>query len=283
MDTDTDLKALADLTDAVQRAKQAGGMLDRLQAEVNELSRIRREAVEEMIGRGMSHAQIAEALGVSRGRVSQLTKAGPPPERAFWGTDTLTVAIGGKLEAATKVSGDPGPVVAQEDFQAYLDLSESVKAMGLSTTHEVIQPPGMVRLNRDNLVVICGPRLSPLIAQVVEADPVISFDKDASGWYLKDRETGTVYRSPMDHGEPADIGYVSRLPRPDARGTFLYIAGIHAMGSSGVIHYLDGHLTEVYREVKTRRFSALIRSEFDPETRKTTGSGLVTPLYAHGG
>lgn len=235
-----------------------------------------------MIASGMSHGQIAEALGVSRGRVSQLTKAGPPPERAFWGTDVLTVALGGKLEAPKKASGQPGPVLAQEDFQAYLDVSESVKAMGLDTVYEIIQPPGMVRPNRDNLVVICGPRLSPLIAQVIEADPIISFGHDDQGWYLNDREAASIYRSPMDEGKPSDVGYLARFPRPDARGTFVYIAGIHAMGSNGVIHYLDQHLAEVYREVKTKRFSALIQCEFDPDTRKVSSSNLLTPLYTHG-
>lgn len=154
--------------------------------------------------------------------------------------------------------------------------------MGLGTVHEIIQPPGVVRLNRDNLVVICGPRLSPLIAQVIEADPIIAFDHDDQGWYLSDRESGSVFRSPMDSGQSADIGYLARLPRPDARGTFLYIAGIHAMGSSGVIHYLDHHLTEVYREVRVKRFSALFRCEFDPATRKVSSSSLITPLYTHG-
>jgi transcriptional regulator with XRE-family HTH domain len=279
---DADLKALANVPDAAERAKEAGALLDRYQAALAELSRIRREAVEELIAGGMSHAQIAEALGVSRGRISQLTKAGPPPERAFWGTDVLTVALGGKLEAPKKASGTPGPVLAQEDFQAYLDLAESVKPMGLGTVYEIIQPPGMIRLNRDNLVVICGPRLSPLIAQVIEADPIIAFGHDDHGWYLNDRQTSTTYRSPMDDGGASDIGYVARFPRPDARGTFLYIAGIHAMGSNGVIHYLDQHLAEVYRDVKTKRFSALIQSEFDPETRKISSSNLITPLYVHG-
>jgi hypothetical protein len=278
---DNELKTLAEMPDAVQRAKAAAGLLDRFQSVVGELSRIRREAVEEMIATGMSHGQIADALGVSRGRVSQLTKAGPPPERAFWGTGALTVALGGKLEASKKASGQPGPVLAQEDFQAYVELSASVKTMGLGSDYEVIPPPGLVRLNRDNLVVICGPRLSPLIEQVIEADPIIRFEHDEQGWYLKDHRTAEIYRSPMDDGTPSDIGYLARFQRPDARGTFIYIAGIHAMGSSGVVHYLDQHLTEVYREVKTKRFSGLIRCEFDPDTRKVSASSLVTPLYQH--
>ena len=280
---DPDIKALSDIPDAADRAREASGLLDRYQATLGELSLIRREAVEDMIASGMSHAQIAEALGVSRGRVSQLTKVGPPPERVFWGTDTLTVALGGKLEAPKKASGKPGPVLAQEDFQAYLDLSRSTKAMGLDSVYEIVQPPGMIRLNRDNLIVICGPRLSPLIAQIIEADPAIQFGSDDQGWYLTDRNSGKLYRSPMDDGENRDVGYFARFSRPDGRGTFVYIAGIHAMGSNGVIHYLDQHLPEVYREVKTRRFSGLIECEFDSETRHIMSSNLITPLYAHGG
>lgn len=279
---DPDIKALADEPDPTGRARQASQLLDRYQATLNELSRIRREAVEEMIGAGMSHSQIADALGVSRGRVSQLTKAGPVSERAFWGTDTLTVALGGKFEALKDASGEPGPVVAQEDFQAFISLTESVKAMGLATSQEIIPPTGIVHLNRDNLVVICGPRLSPLIAQILESDPVLAFERDSDGWYLIDRQSGKTYRSPMDTGGVSDIGYVARLPRPDARGNFIYIAGIHAMGSGGVIHYLDANLPEVYRDVRTRRFSALVKCEFDASTRKVVASELVTPLYGHG-
>ena len=37
----------------------------------------------------------------------------------------------------------------------------------------------------------------------------------------------------MDNGEMCDFGYLGRLPRPDGRGTFLYIGGIHAAGTSG--------------------------------------------------
>ena len=36
-------------------------------------------------------------------------------------------------------------------------------------------------LNRDNLVVICGPRLSPIIAQVLASDPNLGFAHDDQG------------------------------------------------------------------------------------------------------
>jgi hypothetical protein len=272
-------RELTELTDPVTRAQRAGELLPHYQSVVTEMSRIRREAVQELIDRGLSHAEIATKLGVSRGRVGQLTTSGPPPERAFFGTDRLTVAVGGKLEAPKDASGEQGRVVAQEDFDAYLHLSELAKGLKLETTHEVVPLGGMIRLTRDNLVVICGPRLSPLIAQILESDPNLGFERDDQGWYLIDRQTGTIFRSPADSDQPGDIGLLARLPRPDMRGSFVYIAGIHAIGASGVIHYLEHHLAEVYKEVKTRRFSTLVQCEYDDATREVTSSKRVTPLY----
>jgi hypothetical protein len=137
----------------------------------------------------------------------------------------------------------------------------------------------MVDLNRDNLVVICGPRLSPIIAQVLASDPNLGFAHDDQGWYLVDHVTGTTYRSPRDHAESADYAYLGRLPRIDGRGTFLYFAGIHAPGNSGAMHYLEGHLEELYGEVRTGRFSTIIACRFDPDSHQVTSSERVTPLY----
>jgi hypothetical protein len=56
---------------------------------------------------------------------------------------------------------------------------------------EYIQLGGNVDLNRDNLVVICGPRISPLIAEVLKSDPVLQFERDDSGWFLIDKRPAT--------------------------------------------------------------------------------------------
>jgi hypothetical protein len=271
-----EIQALRDVADPIQRAKRAGELLTVHQEAVAELSRIRREAVEELRAGGMTQAEMASALGMTRGRISQLLSAGPPPERAFLGTSPLIVALGGKVEAGKK---RPGPVVAQEDVNAYEQLRDLAESMKLETTYEVIPPPGMVRLNRDNLIVICGPRLSPLIAQVLESDPNLGFHEDEDGWHLLDHRTGQTHRSPMDADEAGDVGYLGRLPRPDGKGAFLYIAGIHAVGAGGVVHYLRQHLPDLYRELRTRRFSTLIRCDFDPDSRAVLRSERLTPIY----
>ncbi|MFD8978907.1 hypothetical protein [Streptomyces sp. NPDC059564] len=128
---------------------------------------------------------------------------------------------------------------------------------------------------------VCGPRLSPIIAQVLEGDDNLRFQKDRA-WHLVDLKTEEVYRSPMDEdGSAGDVGYLARLPRLDGRGTFIYIAGIHAIGANGVVHYLENHLAELYREVRTRRFSTLISCRYDPKTQEVLESKRVSPIYRH--
>lgn len=270
------VKSLAAVKDPLRRAREAGELAAQYQSAITELSRLRREALEELVAQGLSQSQIGEKLGMTRSRVGQLLATGPKAERAFLGAGTLTIAVGGKLEAkATK----PGPVVAQEDFQAYEALQQLARAFQLETEYEVIAPPGMINLNRDNLIVVCGPRLSPLIAQLLASDQHLGFEKDDSGWYLADRTEDKIYRSPMDDGESGDYAYLGRLQRLDGKGTFLYIAGIHAVGAAGVVHYLDNHLAELYRDIKTRRFSTIIRCTFDEGTRRIESSKRVSPLY----
>lgn len=276
------IKELRAVPDALTRAKSAGELANRFQAAATEASRIRKEAIEELTTTGgMTQAQLAQHLGMTRSRIGQLLKTGPKVERAFFGAGSkLIVAVGGKMEAKPR---NPGPVVAQEDFQAYEAFQRMARGLEFETDYEVIQPPGLVNLNRDDLVVICGPRLSPLIAQVLESDSHLGFGQDDEGWHLVDRTADSLYRSPMDEGALIDYAYLGKLPRLDGRGTFLYIAGIHAVGAAGVVHFLDSHLGELYREVKAERFSTIIECAFDGETRRVTSSKRVAPVYRQNG
>jgi hypothetical protein len=175
------------------------------------------------------------------------------------------------------------PAVAQEDFAAFNALADLARDLQLGAEVEYIQLGGNVDLNRDNLVVICGPRISPLIAEVLKTDPVLQFERDDSSWFLTDQSTGYTYHSPSDDPAqpPGDVAYLSRQARPDGNGSFILLTGIHAVGSSGVIHYLTRELADLYEQVGIRRFSTLIASGFDPATRSITSSRRITPLYLH--
>jgi hypothetical protein len=273
-----DVQKVLEIADPVDRAREAGRVMEDFGKGVEELSRARREALDELLRSGKTQSEVGALIGVSRARISQLLRQGPAPERAFLGFDSLTVVLAGKVESGRH---DPQPVVAQDDLVAYDHLSRLAKTLSLETTYEVVATGGFVRLNRDNLIVFCGPRHAPNVREVLESDDAIAFEQDDSGWFLVDRRTGQTYRSGMDAGQPRDFAYLARLPRPDGKGTFLYAAGIHAVGENGAVHYLEHQLADMYRELKTRRFSALIECEYDPnsETREIVSSRLVTEYY----
>lgn len=263
--------------DKLTRAKRASELVTLRQEQGAEASRVRRELLTELVADGYSQGDLARALGMTRGRVGQLLTSGPKPERALLGTGALTVAVGGKWEAQ-KVN--PSAVISAEALAAYQLIADTAAAYDLRAEYEVVPPPGMVRLNRANLVVLSSPRLLPLVGQVLEADANLGFSSGGQGWYLTEQATGQIYRSPSDSGEPADYGYIGRLPRPDGKGTFLYLAGIHAMGTLGAVHYLTNNVDELYQEVKSRRWSALIACRYDADTREIESTERITPVYA---
>lgn len=219
----------------------------------------------------------------SRSRVSQLLSAGVRPERVFLGTGKLIVAIGSKKEAGK--NQNPGDVISTEALGAFEVLGELARTVGLDAANETVPPPGLVDLNRPNLVVLTNPRLLPFLSQVMGADPHIRylFD-DASGWYLTDQTAGVEYRAPEGRPEPFDYGYIGRLPRPDGKGTFLYLAGTHAPGTLAAAKYVAENLPDLYKELKARRFSTVIKCTYkEGKTRTITSIERVAPLYKHEG
>ena len=72
-----EIEAVRELEDPLKQAQQASELLNRYQAAVTQLSRVRREAIEQLIAQGMTKAQLADNLGMTRARVGQLLAAGP--------------------------------------------------------------------------------------------------------------------------------------------------------------------------------------------------------------
>lgn len=282
IDAEVVLARVTAAEDPIERIKNAGAAIAEIQSLTAELGRLRREEVEELKAAGMSQNAIARKAGLTSARMSQVMNSAPAPERAFFGVkiDPIIAAVAEKREGE---KAKPGPVVSIDDMKAYDSLRILVEDLGLKSSYEVVKPPGLIRLNRNGLVVICGPRHSTTIAELLESDDKLKFKKDESGWFLVDNEQNTVYRSPEDSDEPGDIAYFGRLPRPDQKGHFLYIAGIHAAGAAGVVHYLNNELGWLYREVRHRRFSMLIQCRYDPDTHAIISSERITPVYRHEG
>src|SRR6266700_6559776 len=82
---------IAKISDPFELLRAATGRLGEAQQEVTELARLRRKVIQDLHAQGLSYAQIAEAAGLSRGRIHQIRHTGPAPEGAFLGTGAVTV------------------------------------------------------------------------------------------------------------------------------------------------------------------------------------------------
>jgi hypothetical protein len=269
------VKRISDLRDPFEQLRQATAGISAAQEEVTELARLRRKIIQELRDRGLSFAEIAEQAGLTRGRIHQIRHQGPRPEGAFLGSGAVIIATPLKQEAIKA-----RPVVAIEDVHATQRLSDLARSLRLEPTSETIPVGGRFDLNRPNLVVISGPRISTSIAQVLAQDPVLQFERAADGpWTLVDRRSGEVFRSGQDSDPPrnSDVAYLGRLPRLDGRGSLIVFTGIHPQGSLGVVDLLCNRIGELYEEVGTDNFSMLIGTEYDPSSQEPVRVEILTP------
>ncbi|MFD3689014.1 sigma-70 family RNA polymerase sigma factor [Nocardiopsis sp. NPDC058631] len=269
---------IAEIEDPFELLRAATERLAEAQQEVTELSRLRRRLIQDLHSQGMSYAQIAEKAGLSRGRIHQIRHTGPAPEAAFLGVGTVTVA--------TPLRHDPlkgRPVLSLDDMATGQALEDLVRSFDMQTVSDHVSVDGVIDLNRPNLVVVCGPAMSEAMRNAYDTDPVLRWER-TDAWQLTDTRTGQSYRSgqEMDPQELMDVAYVGRLARPDGQGTFLAIAGIHPQGSRGVAHFLNREIASLWGQVRDERFSALVRTVYDPATNEPEHTELITPVYHHG-
>jgi hypothetical protein len=274
-----DIDAVERMDDPAARARAATELLSRYQAAVNRLARIRRRAIAELRAAGLSYAQVGEALGVTRGRVAQLRLAANVVEQAFFGGAAVTIATPLRTVEAGR------PVIAQEDFEAAMALVRFLDGIDIETSLAQVAPDGTIDFGPDALVVICGPKSSPVVADLIAADPGLDFLPDESGrWVVTERASGRVFSSPIDAELPADedYAYVARLRRPDGR-PFILIAGIHAVGSLGAAHYLTqpANVHALQADVGSHLFSAVVHSAFTRPPLAVTASDLALPPVVH--
>jgi hypothetical protein len=274
-----EIERLAALDDPDALLQEVTKRMAQAQREVTELARLRRRVIEQLHGQGRSYAQIAEAAGLSRGRIHQLRHRGPAPEGAFLGVGGIVIATPLKQEA-----GNARPVVAVEDFTAAQRMADLARTMQLDVDFEQVPLDGDIDLDRPNLIAICGPRLSEAVAEVLAQDPFIQFERADDGpWTLHDRSTGKQYRSGSDSTPPRswDAAYLGRLPRPDGHGLVMIFTGIHPPGTLGVVHLITTEITSLYDQVGAGPFSTVVGVDYAPDANEPVSVELLTPLYRH--
>lgn len=275
------------ITDPIERARRFTELIDDLGTATNLASEDRQKALTEALEH-MTPAKIADALGLTRARVSQMLKArtGIPPERALLAPSAgrVTFAVVEKRDAE---GGQP--VISVKSRVALTKLEELASSMGLETTEERVPPPGLLDLNQDNLVILIGPRVSSLIAQVVASDPAIQWRRDKRGhWYLVDVKTGENFHSDFDEGwtpthggERNCIAHIGRIRRPDGHGSFLYLGGAHSAGTAGAAEVFTREFSSIWEQAKRSNWSAVVLTKVG-EDGEVLSAELATPIYVHG-
>lgn len=263
--------------DPLIRARRATDLVALYQQRSIELARLRRTAIEEAVRkRGITYTAAAQAAGISKGRVSQLRKSGPPAARILFGVGPVTVAL-----PTREMPDRTMPVISAEDSMAAEHMSDLLRSYGFTVNQFRIPTDGQWRPTGD-VVAICGPKSSSITAEALKADPLLDFTANGTGrWSITDRDTGTVWDSPLDNdpAENADVAYIGRI-RTKSANVFL-IAGVHAIGSVGAIQHLGtpGIAESLYETVGEAPFSAVIASSFKGEAITSTDYAVLPRVH----
>ncbi|SFW50459.1 hypothetical protein [Amycolatopsis australiensis] len=261
-------------TDRLRRARRATALLTAYQQRATELARVRRSAIEEAHRiDGLSYTEIAAAVGISKGRITQIRGSAPGPERAFFGVGPVSVGVplrrGDDHRMRTYI--DAADARAQEDTENLLStLSFAVERFSIEADREAA-PAG-------DAVIICGPRSAPVARVLLADDPKLGFEKD-DRWRIADRVTGAHYYSPRaaDPADRIDFGYFARHKFDDR--VVVHVAGITAIGSAGVLHYLAPNVRSLFDQVGDVSFSMVVRCSFAEDETTILESELVAGPY----
>lgn len=224
-----------------------------------ELARLRREAIEQAHAeRDMTYSEIANALGITKGRITQIRSGAPARERAFFGVGPVSVGVPQREGTDTRMRS----YVDVTDLTTQAEAETLLGTLSLTAAPVTIAPDQQDPAGGDT-VVICGPKSAPVGAALLDSDPALGMVRESDRWWIAVRETGERLGSPLGDSPPADadLGYLSR--RHDGDRIVVHVAGIHSPGSLGVVHYLASNLASLYRTVGDRNFSLVVRCELD--------------------
>lgn len=262
--------------DPIRRGRRATGLLAIYQQRSAELARLRRVAIDEARDLlGGSYTDVAQAFGLTKGRITQIRHSAPPPERALFGVGPLTVAVPGRL-----LPGREELLIASEDDLTADLLLDELGRLSFTTERYRIDPRETWEPAGD-AVVVCGPASAHIGRVLLQADPVLGMEQDrpADGrWRIVNKTTGERFGSPMDDDEPAraDVAYVARHQKGGR--VIVHIAGVHALGSVGAAHQLISALPALYRDFGESSYSFAVSAAF--EEQKPTQLDMLIPPQA---
>lgn len=244
--------------DPIRRGRRATELLTLYQQRATELARLRREAIEQARSeRNMSYTEIAAALGITKGRITQIRSGAPRPQRAFFGVGPVAIGVPYRYQTTDRER----PLIAAEDAQAGERIERVLSELGFAMSRFQIEPD-LDRIPSGDAVVVCGPKSAPLAANLISRDPFLAIEEHDGRWWVSRRDTGERLGSPADNsaGQSADLAYVARHRVDDQ--VIVHIAGLHAIGSLGAVHYLTNHLDELFNEIGDSDASCAIRADY---------------------
>jgi hypothetical protein len=276
--TNDDFDQVRNDPDPIRRGQRATDLMTIYQQRATELARLRKAAIEEAHrDRGMSYTEIAEELGLTKGRISQIRTSAPRPERAFFGVGPVTVGIPRRFGFE---EGRERPFFDASDQATQEAVETTLGRLSLASNRFAIDPD-TTNLPSGDTVVICGPKSAPVARRLLDSDPILDFERDDDGWWITDARTGERHQSPFrrDISVLTDIGYFAR--RVESGRVIVHIAGITSVGSLGVAQWLDRNLTEVFNP-STNFVNGVVACDFNTDFAVTDSRIIVGPYASKG-
>ncbi|WP_019808790.1 hypothetical protein [Saccharomonospora halophila] len=263
MDTDSEFEALQHESDPIRRGRRASDLLVLYQQRATELARLRKGAIEEAHRvRGMNYTEIATALGITKGRVTQIRSTAPRRERAFFGVGPVSISVPWRYQTTDRER----PLIAAEDSATADQLERLLDGLSFAVTDRHQLEPDATEPPAGDTIVVCGPKSAPVGADLLSRDPALDITQADGRWWIAHRTTGQRFGSPSDEPQPesADLAYIARH-RIDDR-VVIHVAGIHSIGSLGAAHYLTSHLSDVVSAAGDKPCSLIVRADYQALT-----------------
>lgn len=274
MAIDDEFDAIRNDPDPIRRGLRAGELIAVYQQRSTELARLRKAAIEQANrDLGLSFSEIGDRLGLTKGRISQIRTSAPPPERAFFGVGPVAIGVPRRVGHE---EGRERAYVDTNDEATRTYLQRKLSELSLTATQFDIEPDTEAVPSGD-CIIVCGPKSAPVARHLLADDPLLAFDRGEAGWSIVDNRRDDRHFSPYrTDGTRKDIGYLSR--RISGNRVIVHIAGITAVGSEGVAHWLSDNLSTVY-DPAANLTDCIIECEFDQKL-SVTGSRLLAGPYS---